>query len=330
MKKIQITEEKGTLKYLQLTNAIIDAINSGQIGEGEMLPSVSDLMKDANLSRDTVFKAYKELKSRNIVESVPNRGYFVAKKTNKVLLLLDTFKAYKEVLYDTFIQALPDNVTVELNFHHYNIETLRSVVNESIGKYSKYIVMPFEHESTEEILSIIPKEKLLMLDWDTIQGSGYSSVCQDFGMGLYRGLSEGMPKFFNFKRFVFVYPKELTYHPPVSIEYFKRFCVDHQMPFEIVYSKSDINTQYGDLYLLVSDRTLAEVLDQTSSRGQSVGTEVGIISYNETPMKKYINNGITVVSTDFKKMGEVAAEFVTNGKCIQTVISTTLKSRQSF
>jgi DNA-binding LacI/PurR family transcriptional regulator len=29
-----------------------------------------------------------------------------------------------------------------------------------------------------------------------------------------------------------------------------------------------------------------------------------VISYNETPMKKYVKNGITVISTDFQMMGQ--------------------------
>ncbi|HEY5916123.1 MAG TPA: transcriptional regulator, partial [Chryseolinea sp.] len=41
-----------------------------------------------------------------------------------------------------------------------------------------------------------------------------------------------------------------------------------------------------------------------------VGREVGVISYNETPVKKIILNGITTISTDFKMIGEKAAEQV--------------------
>ena len=45
-----------------------------------MLPSVNQIMNECQLSRDTVFKAYAELKKRGVVESVPNRGYFVYQK----------------------------------------------------------------------------------------------------------------------------------------------------------------------------------------------------------------------------------------------------------
>ena len=79
----------------------------------------------------------------------------------------------------------------------------------------------------------------------------------------------------------------------------------------------------------MSDRTLARFLDQCSEKGFEPGDEVGVISYNETPMKKYVKNGITVISTDFKLMGKTAAEFVANGENIRVKIPTTLILRAS-
>ncbi len=43
-----------------------------------------------------------------------------------------------------------------------------------------------------------------------------------------------------------------------------------------------------------------------------MGTDIGVISYNETPMKALL--GITVISTDFKGMGETAAKLVLKNK----------------
>ena len=129
---ININPQSNTLKYLQLVDALIDAINENTLNEGDMLPSVNDLIKNASLSRDTVFKAYTELKNRGIIESVPNKGYFVTRNRNRVLLFLDTFKAYKEVLYDGFRSNLPENISVDLHFHHYHIEVLEYIINDSI------------------------------------------------------------------------------------------------------------------------------------------------------------------------------------------------------
>ena len=132
--KFKIDNNSNTLKFQQLVDAIVNAISQNQLKEGDMLPSVNQIMKEANLSRDTVFKAYAELKKRDVVESVPNRGYFVTRKIIKVFLFLDTFKAYKEVLYGSFLKHLPQNISVDLHFHHYNIPLFEKIILESLGK----------------------------------------------------------------------------------------------------------------------------------------------------------------------------------------------------
>ncbi len=76
MSKFKFTVDKNSnaLKFQQLVDAIIDSISQSQLKQGDMLPSVNQIMKECQLSRDTVFKAYAELKKRGAVESVPNRG----------------------------------------------------------------------------------------------------------------------------------------------------------------------------------------------------------------------------------------------------------------
>lgn len=57
---------------------------------------------------------------------------------------------------------------------------------------------------------------------------------------------------------------------------------------------------------------LVVLLEKIQNTDLKVGKDVGIISYNETPWKRFILHGITTISTDFKKMGEMVAELVLN------------------
>lgn len=41
-----------------------------------------------------------------------------------------------------------------------------------------------------------------------------------------------------------------------------------------------------------------------------VGKQMGVISYNDTPLKKIILNGINTISTDFHLMGKKAAQLI--------------------
>ena len=70
--KFTVDKNSNVLKFQQLVDYIIDSISRNELKQGEMLPSVNQIMKESQLSRDTVFKAYAELKKRRSVESVPN------------------------------------------------------------------------------------------------------------------------------------------------------------------------------------------------------------------------------------------------------------------
>ncbi len=327
--KFTVDSNSNVLKYQQLVDAIIDSISRDQLNSGDMLPSVNQIMSESQLSRDTVFKAYAELKRRGVVESVPNRGYFVIKNITKVFLFLDTFKAYKEVLYGSFLKNIPKDIGVDLHFHHYNIDVFEKIITDSIGKYSKYVIMNFDHPKVPGIIKNIAREQLLIIDWKINASDTQSTVYQDFGNSVYRCLKDNTDKILKYKEFTFYYPK-FTYHPKIAIEYFKKFCSEVGMKHSVIFTPDKFKIHNGCLYFLVSDRTLAEFLDQCGENGFEPGREVGVISYNETPMKKYVKNGITVISTDFELMGKKAAEFVINGDPVQFEVPTTLKLRSSL
>ena len=317
------------LKFQQLIDSINEAISKNLLQVGDILPSVNQLCKESSLSRDTVFKAYAELKNRGVIESVPNRGYFVAKAITKVFLFLDTFKAYKEVLYGSFLDALPETIAVDLHFHHYNIDDFEKIIKESLGKYSKYIIMNFDHKRVPEITGQIQESKLLVIDWNINSLPGASSIYQDFGQSLYNSLEDGIDLIRKYEQFIYLYPT-FTYHPKISIEYFEKFCTDYKVNHKILYDFKKFDLQKGELYLMVSDRALARFLDQSHQKSLILGQDVGVISYNETPMKKYVKEGITVVSTDFDLMGKKIAEFVITGDKTNLIIPTNLTVRKSL
>lgn len=316
-------------KYQQLVNAINDALSNSTLTSGDPLPSVNSICNDYNLSRDTVFKAYTILKENNVIESVPNKGYYVANNTRKVLLVLDTFKAYKEVLYHSFVDNLPKKVIVDVQFHHYNINNFKTILNNAKGKYYKYVVMSFNHSSVPSILSEFDKEKLLLIDWNIHASAGSNYVFQDFGNAFFEALKEAIVPFRKYKKLVFVYPT-YTNHPAETVTHFKRFCDTYRFNHKIITAPEEFNIFKGEAYISVSDRILGSFLEQCRAKNYEPGTDVGFLSYNETPMKQFIYKGISVISTDFHELGAKAATFVKEDKTIQTYIPTKLILRESL
>lgn len=318
-------------KYQQFVNAIINAIAKNDLLVGDLLPSVNSYSKSLGLSRDTIFKAYTILKKEGIINSVPNKGYYVASNIRKVLFLLNTFKAYKEVLYGSFINSLPNNVIVDLQFHHYNIENFKAILNNSKGKYFRYIVMNMDHKDVPSVLSDINNEKLLLLDWNVHSKDENNFVFQDFGNSFYQCLKEAHELFKKYKKVHFVYPT-YTNHPIESVNYFQKFCEEFNFKYQIITNTKDFVIEKNMAYIAVNDRILTSFLEQCREKKFEPGVDVGFLSYNETPMKKFIYKGISVISTDFKALGKKAAEFVNlnEGDKMQCYVPSKLIIRESL
>jgi len=325
----KINHESDIPKYQQLVNSINNAIAENILTKGEQLPSVNSICQKNQLSRDTVFKAYSILKEQKLIDSVPNKGYFVAGETRKVLLVLDTFKAYKEVLYHSFVDNLADNIIVDVQFHHYNIDNFKTIINNSIGKYYKYVVMNFDDKEVASALTSISNEKLLLIDWNIHSKPKNNYVFQDFGKAFYEALKQGEELFKKYQEIVFIYPP-FTYHPKETLEYFKNFCSDSNLKHKIIYKLNDFKLQKHTAYISVSDRILGLFLEQCREKNLEPGKDIGFLSYNETPMKKFIYKGISVVTTDFNQLGIKAAEFITKEEPIKIYIPTNLIIRESL
>jgi DNA-binding transcriptional regulator YhcF (GntR family) len=324
-----INHESDIPKYQQLVNSINNAIAEKLLNKGDLLPSVNSICKESKLSRDTVFKAYSILKDQRVIESVPNKGYYVAGETRKVLLVLDTFKAYKEVLYHSFVNNLPDNIITDVQFHHYNIDNFETIINNSIGKYYKYVVMNFDHKGVSSVLSNIANDKLLLIDWNIHSKPKNNYVFQDFGKSFYESLKEALDLFRKYTAIHFVYPS-FTNHPIETVAFFKNFCNEFEFKHKIITNPKEFNIEKSIAYIGVSDRMLGIFLEQCREKDFEPGVDVGFLSYNETPMKKFIYKGISVVSTDFKELGTKGAEFITKDEPMQYYVSTKLIIRESL
>jgi DNA-binding LacI/PurR family transcriptional regulator len=80
----------------------------------------------------------------------------------------------------------------------------------------------------------------------------------------------------------------------------------------VVHDIADEPIQEGEAYINLMEDDLVVLLGKIQETKFKVGRNIGIISYNETPWKKFILDGVTTISTDFKKIGEMAAEMVLN------------------
>ena len=74
---LKIDLNRSARKYEQIINSVIGNIEDSILKPGDRLPSINEVSEEYYLSRDTVERAYVELRERGIVSSIPGKGYFV-------------------------------------------------------------------------------------------------------------------------------------------------------------------------------------------------------------------------------------------------------------
>ncbi len=74
---LQVNFKSGLPIYLQLVDQIKAAAASGALRPGEALPSIRPLAEELRVNRNTVAKAYSELESLGVIETLPGRGCFL-------------------------------------------------------------------------------------------------------------------------------------------------------------------------------------------------------------------------------------------------------------
>ena len=79
---LQINFKSGKPVYLQLVDQIKAAAAAGTVHAGEPLPSIRPLAEQLRLNRNTVAKAYAELESQGIIETVAGKGCFVGENNS--------------------------------------------------------------------------------------------------------------------------------------------------------------------------------------------------------------------------------------------------------
>lgn len=90
--------------YEQINKQIKAQIISGDLNEGDALPSIRKLAKELQISVITTKRAYEELEKEGFVDTVGGKGCFVAMQ-NKELLKEKKMKTIEEKMGDTVKDA---------------------------------------------------------------------------------------------------------------------------------------------------------------------------------------------------------------------------------
>jgi DNA-binding transcriptional regulator YhcF (GntR family) len=268
----------------------------------------------------------------------------------RILLLFNKLSHYKKQVYDAFVATMGDKASVDLKIHHSNAKLFKDLLLDHLRDYDYFVIMPHFYDHQEEIRSIIqriPAEKLVILDKDlSFPHAPYTAVFQDFARDIYVALEEAMDLLRKYQKLVLVQPRVIAYPPEIATG-FRLFCTHNHIPWDIipeiavaspigkttpVGAGTSISTEPpisprtptgmatptspgtpihpGVAYIVIEETDLVNLIKLCASKKWTVGADVGILSYNETPLKEILLDGITVLSTDHSKMGEMVATLI--------------------
>lgn len=325
LEHITIHEHSRLPKYRQIVDAVIDNVSNGRLTIDDKIPSINALSEHLLLSRDTVEKAYNILKDRKVITSVQGKGFYITRTTLiakvNVLFLINKLSSYKMQIYNAFVGRLGGSSHTDLHVYHCDESLFLTLLRKHAQAYDYYVIMPhfktphLQHVScTEDVLAALhalPRSKLVILDNDLPQLSGeYAEVSQDFEADIHGALKQGVEKIRKYQKIIMVFPERSIYpHPRRILRGFRRFCVEQKVAFEVIDEiYDDTVLRPGDLFVIIAESDLVSLVKQVRDKGLTLGQDVGIISYNETPLKDLL--GIAVISTDFQQMGRTGAEMI--------------------
>lgn len=318
-------------KHERFVQGIINAINERIVAQDEMLPTVSKMMHELGLSRETVIRGYKELVDRGIVVSRSRQGYFVGSGNTgivmNVALLMYNLDTFEEQFYRNFRHEIGQNISLNTYFHHGNIEIFETILAQIKGKYGMYVIAPIPDPKTKELLETIPREKLLMFDrFEPLEGD-FNHITQEFKKSSYEIFSALAPKIRQYDEFVFFH-SESSLDPKEIVVAFKKFLKDFDVKGRIEKEYIPGSIERGKVYFTLDNFALWQIMKDCKAKSLQPGIDLGVLSSNDEPAKEII--GITTYSADFSQMGIIAGRAVLNRQKIQLTVPMILFERTTL
>jgi DNA-binding transcriptional regulator YhcF (GntR family) len=334
---IRIDDRSVTPKYQQLISSLLKAVESGGITTDYPLPSINELSYELDISRDTAEKAYRHLKQLGIIGSVPGKGYFVIKtdfrQSIRVFLLFNKLSAHKKIIYDSLAAILGEKAAIDFYIYNNDYGLFKQLLQNCKNDYTHYVIIPHFLEGGElayQEINAIENAQLILLD-KKIAGitRPFGAVYENFERDIFSALENALPALQQYDTLKIIFPS-YTYFPEEILKGFYSFCREYAFQYKVVRNIEEEPIGKGEVFINLMEEDLVVLLDKIQLMQYQPGKEVGIISYNETPLKRFILNGITTISTDFKEMGEATARMILENNLQELEVPFKLNLRPSL
>ncbi len=317
---ISIDKKSCTPKYLQLANSILDVVESGISKTRVSLPSIAQLAASLGLSKDTVERSYKYLKENGVLHPSYGKGHYVNldgfRKAIKICLVLNKLSNQKKELHQALSDKLGSDVLLDIYVYNNSFSCFQRIIESTKENYSHYLIIPHFNNSEDQaaafINSSIQKSKLIVLD-RKLEGLDNDCACiyESFQEDIYDALEQMQSSLKKYSTIKLIFPSD-SHFPRDIHDGLTSFCNTYSFKKEVIPSTKNESITAGTLYICLTENDLVDLVERVNEAGLNLGSDVGVISYNDSPVKRYIGNGITTFSTDYRTMGAFAADMILN------------------
>ncbi|PUV26663.1 GntR family transcriptional regulator [Sphingobacterium athyrii] len=321
---------------MQLVEYVLSQIEQENLQINDRLPSLNQLTSKLEISKETALKGLQYLTEKGIIEAEFRKGYYVRRlnidHTYRICLILDKMNILRDRFYQCFLESMGDQGEIDIFFHHHNYKVFSDIILGNLNNYTHFIVATFLKEDPSSVLNQIPAHKRIIIDYneENLEGN-YSVIYQDFEHDIYNSLTKLQKQVNKYKKLVLIAHSEAS-HAEQVIKGFVKYCekksILHEVQSEVTEEKFKKNTGYITFSRYDTDDVA--LIKLAKKQGCILGEDIGLISYNDTAVKEILEGGITVISTDFDRMGRSVADIILGKKSIQERNPTQVIIRNSF
>ena len=307
-------------KYRQVILAISRDIRKAILQPGDKIPSINEASSECYLSRDTVEKAYKELTRRGIIRSIPGKGFFVSEevmeKPIRILAVFDKLDEARWELYQELTEALEETAEITLLSYEHNYRMLNLSLEEHKDDYDFFVVIPHFFAYQDDLLRAfehLPMDRLIVLT-HPVEGldSKTTQLTFDRKNAWEKALKKVSSRIRQYSRLLLYFPDDFRF-PQEILDAMTDFCERQGIPFRVLPAWDERKIQSGDLCFILEDEILAEVVGFAQQHGLTIGKDIGIVSFEDHPLKVQLAGGITTLGYDYGEIARTTALRVTTG-----------------
>ncbi len=130
--------------------------------------------------------------------------------------------------------------------------------------------------------------------YNTLPNLQYSAIYDDFENELTGILQSNISLFVKYMQINLIFPRG-SFFPIEIISAFQKFSYENNIKFQVNDKLKTENIREKMAFVLLEDETMVHLLEASEKINMAIGEQIGILAYGDSPIKKIVANGITVI-----------------------------------